>query len=98
MSWAAPPRGKSVPTIKKIAEIAIAVPDSLRIPEHKHRGGMFKVQGRAKRMFKVQSSRFKVQSSGFRVQKRGGFNVEHRTLNIERRMPLRLTWPGWCLS
>jgi hypothetical protein len=26
-----------------------------------------------------------VQSSRFKVQKRGGFNVEHRTLNIERK-------------
>jgi hypothetical protein len=26
-----------------------------------------------------------VQSSRFKVQKRGGFNVEHRTSNIERK-------------
>jgi hypothetical protein len=39
-------------------------------------------------MFKVQSSKFRVERkecSRFKVQKKGEvFNVEHRTLNIER--------------
>jgi hypothetical protein len=91
MSWAAPPSGKRTAAVKKSVEITTAAaPWKRRIPEHKHQGGMFKVQGRAKRMFKVQSSgfkvhssRFKVQSSGFKVQSSGFRKEGVLTLNIE---------------